>query len=51
MQDNLKSLKEQFAALNEVIYTQLHLNNRLNEELVAKLEEIKKKIEEIERSL
>jgi hypothetical protein len=49
MQDNLKSLKEQFAALNEVLYIQLHLYNKLNDELVQKLEKIKKQIDEIEK--
>lgn len=50
MQDNLKCLKEQLAALNEVIYIQLHLYNKLNEELVKKMEAIKKQIEELEKS-
>lgn len=47
--NNLKSLKEQFAVLNEVVYIQQHLFNKVNEELVEKMEKIKKEIEEIEK--
>ena len=47
--DELKKLKEQFAALNEVIYLQLHHYNKCNEKLLQQLKEIKESIEKLER--